>query len=388
MRFTSLRITNWRNFRSAEVPLQPRTFIVGPNASGKSNLLDAFRFLKEIAERGGSLFGAIERRGGMKAIRSLHARDKTDIAFDATVAADDGTEWRYELVIGESAAGRHGRGRGVPLVKREAIQHLAGLPIDGGETRDTAKEDLEERGQTWLENRSRRRFRELAHFFASIEYSHVVPQVVREQRRAPDANRKADPFGADLIEDMATTPVKEQKQRLDAINAALGGILPQFKKLRVERDDVGRPHLLAGYKHWRAPLAKQDEGQFSDGTLRLIGLLWMLSRAGGPVLLEEPEISLHGKAVAALPAIIHHVASRFGRQVLVSTHSDALLSDTGIEPREVVILQTTDEDTKVTPGSTSDLLVSLARHGVPFGAELVGMTAPPDSEQLRLFGQE
>ena len=74
---TLLRLTNWRNFRDASIPLVARTFVVGPNASGKSNLLDALRFLKELAEDGGGLQRAVSVRGGLKALRSLHARAGT-----------------------------------------------------------------------------------------------------------------------------------------------------------------------------------------------------------------------------------------------------------------------------------------------------------------------
>ncbi|MDD9857444.1 MAG: AAA family ATPase, partial [Gammaproteobacteria bacterium] len=48
-----LTLKNWRNFREADVPLRERQFIVGPNASGKSNLLDVFRFLRDIAKPDG-----------------------------------------------------------------------------------------------------------------------------------------------------------------------------------------------------------------------------------------------------------------------------------------------------------------------------------------------
>ncbi|MGH7471174.1 MAG: AAA family ATPase, partial [Longimicrobiales bacterium] len=50
MLFTQVKLDNWRNFRQVNAPLQRRMFIVGPNASGKSNLLDAFRFLRDVAE--------------------------------------------------------------------------------------------------------------------------------------------------------------------------------------------------------------------------------------------------------------------------------------------------------------------------------------------------
>lgn len=384
MQFTRLKLTNWRNFRSADVPLCLRTFIVGPNASGKSNLLDALRFLREIAEDGGGLQRAVvEQRGGLKAIRSIHARNVTDVGIEATVAADDGTEWVYELRLAEGD-----RRTRVPHVVAEAVRRRAGLPVDTIQ-RDVRNEDPDERTQTWLEQRRQNKeFRELAKFFASVEYSHVVPQVVREQRRPADQSRPRDPYGADLIEDMATTPKREQQRRLGQINQALRGVVPQLEKITVERDKVGRPHLDARYKHWRKPSARQDESQFSDGTLRLLGLLWTLSSKGGPVLLEEPEISLHEKAVALLPTLLHRVASTSTRQIIVSTHSLSLINDEGIEPREVIALEPTREDTKVHIGSEYPLLVDIARQGQPFGHEVVGMTAPPAVNQLALFLDE
>jgi AAA15 family ATPase/GTPase len=43
-----LRLTNFKNFRNATLPLGPFTVLVGANASGKSNIRDAFRFLHGI----------------------------------------------------------------------------------------------------------------------------------------------------------------------------------------------------------------------------------------------------------------------------------------------------------------------------------------------------
>ncbi|HET6382886.1 MAG TPA: AAA family ATPase [Armatimonadota bacterium] len=53
LQVTRLYLENWRNFTHVDVPLAQRVFLVGPNASGKSNLLDAFRFLHDIVSVGG-----------------------------------------------------------------------------------------------------------------------------------------------------------------------------------------------------------------------------------------------------------------------------------------------------------------------------------------------
>lgn len=47
-----ISLQNWRNFKEVNVDLQRRVYITGPNASGKSNFLDVFRFLQEIAQPG------------------------------------------------------------------------------------------------------------------------------------------------------------------------------------------------------------------------------------------------------------------------------------------------------------------------------------------------
>ena len=65
MIISRLVLKNWRNYRGIDVPLKERVFVIGPNASGKSNMLDALRFLRDIAKPGGGLQRAITQRGGI-----------------------------------------------------------------------------------------------------------------------------------------------------------------------------------------------------------------------------------------------------------------------------------------------------------------------------------
>lgn len=64
MTFTEVTLRNWKNFGNATAFLAERAFVIGANASGKSNFLDAFRFLKDVVKNG--LQKAVNARGGIK----------------------------------------------------------------------------------------------------------------------------------------------------------------------------------------------------------------------------------------------------------------------------------------------------------------------------------
>ena len=71
IRFTHINLENWRNFSQVKVDLQGRVFLVGPNASGKSNFLDVFRFLHDIVAVGGGFQESVRKRGGVSRLRCL-----------------------------------------------------------------------------------------------------------------------------------------------------------------------------------------------------------------------------------------------------------------------------------------------------------------------------
>ncbi len=160
--------------------------------------------------------------------------------------------------------------------------------------------------------------------------------------------------------------------------------VPQLKDLRLERDETGRPHLRGLYEHWRPDAGWQTEDQFSDGTLRLMGLLWSVVDGTGPLLLEEPELSLHEAVVRHLPPMIWTATRKSRRQVFVSTHSAALLSDTSIAAEEVLLLRPTHEDTFVTVAADNEEIRALLEGGASIGEAVLPRVAPANPEQLLL----
>ena len=162
---------------------------------------------------------------------------------------------------------------------------------------------------------------------------------------------------------------------------ALRAAVPGFESLTIETDTAGRPHLIAGYKNWRSTPSKQNEADFSDGTLRLIGLLWAIIRTPanpGILLLEEPELSLNNAIVRILPSVLAQARRSSDLQIILSTHAPEILNDEGIDPDEVLVLRVTDD------GSRADLLSSLPKAmddldlGLTVSEAVDGLIAPAD----------
>jgi len=376
LRFTRVHLENWRNFTDADVELSQRVFLVGPNASGKSNFLDVFRFLHDIVSVGGGLEEAVRKRQGISKLRALAARKFPDIVIRVDLGGANGGTWQYELALGHDKQQR-------PQIKRESVRRNSESLFTRPDNSDVS--DPERLTQTYLQQVNvNKEFRPVADAFASIRYLHIVPQLIREPDRS--VGRINDPYGGDFLEQVAATRDQSLRARLRAISSALRVAVPQLSELELTRDSRGVPHLRGRYEHWRPQGAWQTEDQFSDGTLRLLGLLWAILEGGGPLLLEEPELSLHPEVVRFLPQMFARMQRRTGRQMIVSTHSAELLRDEGIGLDEVLLLTPSPEGTRVTVAQGFPEIRTLLDGGSTLSEAVMPLTRPKDAQQLALFG--
>jgi len=379
MRFSQVILENWRNFDRVDVRLQDRAFLVGPNASGKSNFLDVFRFLRDLVVPGGGFEQAVTSRGGVSSIRSLAARRHPDIAVEVCLQAEGAEcDWRYRIAFAQDNQRR-------PVLNEERVWQGKALILSRPD--DADKDDPERLRQTHLEQTfANRDFRPIADFFEKVSYFHLVPQLVRSPDRWQ--GDMADPYGGDFLERIAHTNARTRDARLGRITAALQVAVPQLRELRLERDERGVPHLFGNYEHWRPHGAWQTEADFSDGTLRLLGLLWSLLEGGGPLLLEEPELSLHPAVVRHIPQMMWRVLrnrkSKGVRQVILSTHSAELLSE-GIAADEIVLFIPKQEGSQVRVGAEIAEIKTLLEAGVSPGDVAISYTQPEKATQLALW---
>ena len=377
LNFSSIRLQNWKNFGNCNISLANRVFLVGPNASGKSNFLDAFRFLRDLALPGGGFQEAVRRRAGVSAIRCLAARRYPNIEIRVTVRSPEGNKrWEYELAFNQDNLRR-------AYIKKETVLCDGEILLERPNEDD--RQDPDRLTQTHLEQVNvNRPFRGLVSFFQSIRYLHIVPQLVRDPDRS--VGRSNDPFGGDFLEQLAKTPERTRNARLRKIRDALRVAAAQLTDIELWRDERGTPHLRGKYEHWRPEGAWQNEDQFSDGTLRLMGLLWVAMEGGGPLLLEEPELSLHPEIVRFLPQVFARVQRRTGRQIILSTHAPDLLRDEGIALDEVLLLRPRAEGTEVEPACNLQDVKDLLEGGLTIADAVIPKTRPEHAEQLTLFG--
>ncbi|OKH62618.1 chromosome segregation protein SMC [Mycobacterium sp. SWH-M5] len=383
MQITHVKASNWRNFKTLDFPIDDRLFIVGPNASGKSNILDLFRFLGDVASPGGGLAAAIDKRGGLSKARSLFARthQRGRLIVDVELT-DEVDRWRYYLSIRGEAGGLNR-----PIVDIETVEKNGRTLIRRPDKAD--KVDSERLTQTHLEQISANQsFRPLAEYFSKVRYFHLVPQIIRDPGRISGAGD--EPYGANFIAQMNAVPQRTRDAWLKRMQNALQAAVPEFETLKLEVDPAGRPHLVAGYRNWRATPARQSEADFSDGTLRLIGLLWTLVSApanGGVLLLEEPELSLNAAVVRTLPTVLSTTQRDREMQVLLSTHAPELLDDEGVVASEVLVLQVTGDGTTATLLSNIDQVADELEAQLPKSQVVDSLISPQDLSGLIAVGK-
>ena len=384
MIISKIELFNWKNFHRCEVGVQERCFVVGANAAGKSNFIDALRFLRDVAKQGGGLQTAVRVRGGITKIRCLAAREQSNVKLAIELSESDSRElcWHYELNFKHTGGG----------IRENQVKIVSEKVFSGREQRyvldrsaETLGEDEETLKYTYLEQpNANKDFRVIQQFLQNVEYLNVVPQMVRESASSSYSGDKEDYYGRNFLKRLALLNDNTRRSYFRKINEFLKLAVPQLEELSFVKDEIGVPHLEARYVHWRTRGSKQQEMQFSDGTLRLIGFLFALIDSNGVLLLEEPEINLHPGIVAQFPEFIAKIqrVKKGGRQVFITTHSYDILSNEGIAPEEVLLLTNSPEGTEVEVLSNVEKAQNILAAGFSMADVVMPLTKPWSIESM------
>lgn len=320
--------------------------LIGPNAAGKSNLIDALRLLSEAVKS--DMETAVSRRGGMNTVTFLSSQEKSfRLILDYYVPDPAAPRSRSDMTYSIQVADREGR----PAVMLEELQikrkrNEPGAPKlwfraewgRGEALRDVSQESREPfdtgdpgvlalKALGFLE--AYPRIRALRTFIESWQFLTVDIKGIREPKRDERALRLSDDATnlANVLRTLQGSPPYQ------TILENLRTLLDYVKEMSTDLDR-GRVLLLLKEKSFRDPI---EALALSDGTLRLLAILTALETMPdhGLLCLEEPEHGLHPLLFGPLLDLVRErcpVGS--SRQVLLTTHSPDLVD--AAEPEEVV----------------------------------------------------
>ena len=370
---TSLRLVNFKNFADETLRVGPFTVIVGANASGKSNIRDAFRFLHGIgrgytlAEIMGGKYGEgayiewIGIRGAMGEIArlghegfsiTLEARtEEGNLSYTIEAENDEFRAGAFRINHEELRDGNKavyvGRGLHESLWVDSAEDIEKGAPV-GQPFRSEQPALLQETAMLGEERRiDDKHVYNMQSILGRMRFLDLVPDRIREPT-FPGQNILGD-SGENLPSVLEEICTDSEKTR--ALMSWLQELTPMdVKEFDFPRDPSGRVHLHIVERNGRRISAYS----VSDGTLRFLAMLAALlsPNPAGVYFFEEIDNGIHPNRLWLLLDLIEKQTKRKRIQVITTTHSPDvlnLINDETFENTSVVSRLEDSDDAIIRP---------------------------------------
>lgn len=378
-RFSSLRLRNVLSFGpdSGLIKLAGLNVLIGANASGKSNLIDAIDFLRRSPK---SIQEALRAGGGSSEYVWKGTTDQVKtFAIQASIVAgiSEGCRFGHELkmaVFSQQA-----------LVNKERVALLSGLEdsqyvedgdpnivlfdLDGGRAmirdrgqyRKIGNKLHDERESILSQRKDQESFNEL--FFLSSFYSRIA--IYREWRFGRDTILRL-PQRADLPNDQLLDDFSNLGLFLNHLSTqpkAKRAVLDGMRDLYDYFTDFGvkiESNSVQVFFHEGDRLIPAT--RLSDGTLRYLCLLAILCNPNPPpvICIEEPELGLHPDILPKLADKLIEASQK--SQLFITTHSDILVDALSDRPESVVVCENAEGQTRLKRLDKADLAVWLEKY--------------------------
>ena len=380
-----VKIRNYKSIGQCDIALGPLTVLVGRNGAGKSNFLDALRFVVDGLQT--SLDHAIKSRGGIDEVRRRSTGHPRNLAIQLEMNLSDMRVGTYEFEI----SARHGGGF---CVKQEHLIVRAANNEIKAKYRVKDAEIVQSSFETMPPAVTDRLFlvtasgipeiRTIYDALLAMGFYNMNPQAMKELQ-SPDAGELLLRDGSNIASVM--TRLQNDKQQVnDRIKAYLATIVPGITEVaRVQlgpRETLEFRQEVVGSKHpWRFYAASM-----SDGTLRALGALVAVTQLAGrkdPIKLvgiEEPESALHPAATGALMDALREAASH--TQVVVTTHSPELVDQIDPSNDTLLVVASNQGNTDIAPVDAASSK-AIMKHLYSPGELLRMDQLAPDEQDLR-----
>jgi predicted ATPase len=286
---TKLRLHNWKSFEDSTIFIDPLTFLIGTNASGKSNVLDAFDFLR-LDLSGARTENIVNQiRGGEDWI----IRKGEDSAWLELTIEENGQEIQHKVEIRKSDNGLH------------RISDTSGIS-------DDINALVEE----------------------NINRVFILEPVPNRMRQYSKVSKVLQRDGGNIAGVLAALP-EEEKRRVERELTEYIRPLPEQDINKIEAVTVGLTNsdaMLYCYEGWN-PNEPVDARGMSDGTLRFAAIVVALLtvQPHSLLIIEEVDNGLHPSRAKELIKVLKKVSSERNVDVLCTTHNPTLIGELGNE---------------------------------------------------------
>ncbi len=376
---TELRLENWKSYAQSTLYIDALSVLVGTNASGKSNALDALLLLNRLA-CGTMLTVALKGDGAQVPVRGgveWAARQPGSVfAIGVVCRADALTDYEYriECFISENRCdlhseqltrikyrqGKDGQRKSVagsikllrtdvcaensPTIIARLYNEKQGTPrqlsrthailfqLDGQKLRQEIQEGV-------------------AEVIASLREIFILDPIPSHMRQFSPLSDRLESDASNIAGVIAALP-HDKQQEIEAVLTQYASRLPERDIRRVYAETVGKFNsdaMLYCEEHWSdAGLPPTvDARGISDGTLRFLAILTaLLTRPALSLLvIEEVDNGLHPSRARLLLEMLKDVGAQRSVDVLVTTHNPALLDAMGTEMVPFITVASRDPQT-------------------------------------------
>ncbi|MEH1811106.1 MAG: AAA family ATPase [Nostoc sp.] len=375
-----LILKNWKSFRYAELPLDPLTVLIGTNASGKSNVVEALEFLQRIA-RGENIEAAL---AGDKTLTSIRGglewaalKPETQFTLNALVQGEnDKADYLYviqtqivsEVKLIEEYIERQNlnEDRVINYVEKFTVKKIdlntrSGMKEPGNyfDFMDIVSNhiylSIAEDGSIVFEKELKERY-----FPLKIQAINCVVSTLKEililnpiPSRMREYSRLSDTLESDASNIAGVLAALSEEHKAE-VESTLSNYIKDFPEGDIQKlwaEKVGRfgtDAMLYCQEEWKpGHVTEIDARTMSDGTLRFLAILTaLLTRPeGSQLVIEEIDNGLHPSRAELLVKILREIGSKRKIDILITTHNPALLDALGPEIVPFVVVAHRDSET-------------------------------------------
>lgn len=365
-----LRIKNFKLLRDVELEVEGEgpTVLIGPNASGKSTVIEVLDFLGRCATDG--LESALVAHGGIAAIRTAGSKDPIEIYSSwrfRSLEIDHSLKersWNFHWTLRVDAT-PNGLFTIVSEALRDGDTDLLVTSDDG--TRSVIDESAPDSEPSRLTSPRELgfmafadpgRYIGLARFRGMLAMIRAVGALASAQPWARASAERVSPRDAVIISTqkfvgregigLATALYNLQTDHPDAWGQLLRAFQAEFSWVKriVFPPDPGGSRISFAIEDERFPDRKIYASEMSDGMIVYLCLLSLLlhPQQRAVLALDEPDVHLHPSAVRRLMALAHEPAER---HLIIVTHSNALLDELQDPAASIRIVETTKDGARI-----------------------------------------